>query len=70
MTYQVQTYTLCDGWVNIWTDSLDDTLVTFATREAAQAELDEYLSEAAYAVKAGYLEDFNPEDYRIEEVAV
>ena len=70
MTYQVQTYTLCDGWVNIWTDSLDDTLVTFATREAAQAELNEYLSEAAYAVKAGYLEDFNPEDYRIEEVAV
>ena len=68
MTYEVQTYTLCDGWINTWSDSLDDTLVTFATREAAQAELDEYLSEAAYAVKAGYLEDFNPEDYRIVEV--
>jgi hypothetical protein len=66
MTYEVQTYTLCGGWVNIWTDSLDDTLVTFATREEAQAELDDFLGELAYAVKVGHLDDFNPDDYRIE----
>jgi hypothetical protein len=68
MIYEVQTRMYPNQWENVWTDSLDDTLVTFATREAAQAELNEYLSEAAYAVKAGYLEDFNPEDYRIVEV--
>jgi len=68
MIYEVQTLTCFNQWENVWTDSLDDTLVTFATREAAQAELDEYLSEAAFAVKAGHLDDFNPEDYRIVEV--
>ena len=68
MSYQIETYTLCQGWINIWTDSLNDTLVTFATREEAQAELEDFLGELAYAVKAGHLDDFNPEDYKIEEV--
>jgi hypothetical protein len=68
MTYEVQTYTLCLGWVNLWTDSLDDTLVTFDTFEAAQAELQDFLAELAYAVKAGHLDDYNPEDYKIEKV--
>jgi hypothetical protein len=68
MTYEVQTLMYPNQWENVWTDSLDDTLVTFATREAAQAELDDFLSELAYAVKAGHLDDYNPEDYRIEEV--
>jgi hypothetical protein len=68
MTYEVQTYTLCGGWVNIWADDVH-TLVTFATREDAQAELDDFLGELAYAVKVGHLDDFNPDDYRIEVTA-
>ena len=68
MTYEVQTLIYPNQWKNVWTDSLDDTLVTFATRESAQAELDEYLSEMAFAVKAGHLDDYNPEDYKIVEV--
>ena len=68
MTYEVQTR-MYNSWENVWTDSLDDTIVTFATREEARAELDDFLSELAYAVKAGHLDDFNPEDYRIVEVA-
>jgi hypothetical protein len=68
MTYEVQTYTLCQGWINLWTDSLNDTLVTFDTFEAAQAELQDFLAELASAVKAGYLDDYNPEDYKIEKV--
>jgi hypothetical protein len=70
MTYQIETYTLCGGWVNIWTDSLDDTLVTFDTYAAAQAELADFLGELAYAVKVGHLDDYNPEDYRIVEVPI
>jgi hypothetical protein len=69
MIYEVQTRMYPNQWENVWTDSLDDTLVTFATREAAQEELDDFLSELAYAVKAGHLEDFSPEDYKIVEVA-
>ena len=67
MNYEVQTR-MVNSWENVWTDSLDDTIVTFATYEAAQAELDDFLRELAYAVKAGHLDDFNPEDYRIVEV--
>lgn len=68
MTYEVQTYTLCAGWINIWTDNLADTLVTFDTFEAAQAALDQYLADSAYAVKAGDLDEVNPEDFKIVEV--
>jgi hypothetical protein len=68
MIYQIETYTLCGGWVNIWTD--DDVLVTFDTYAAAQAELAEYLAELAHAVKVGHLDDYNPDDYRIMAVAI
>jgi hypothetical protein len=68
MTYEVQTR-MYNSWENVWTDSLDDTIVIFATREAAQADLNDFLRELAYAVKAGHLDDYNPEDYRIVEVA-
>jgi len=68
MTYEVQTR-VYNSWENVWTDSLDDTIVIFASREAAQADLNDFLRELAYAVKAGHLDDYNPEDYRIVEVA-
>jgi len=65
MTYEVQTLTHPDTWENTWTDALDDTPVKFSTYEKAAQELDDHLREMAYAVKQGYLEDFNPSDYRI-----
>jgi len=68
MTYQIETYTLCCGWVNIWAD--DDVLVTFDTYAAAQAELDDHLANLAHAVETGRMDDYNPEDYRIMEVAI
>jgi len=67
MKYEVQTYTLCAGWVNLWTDD-DSEPVTFDSREAAEAYLSNYLDGLAHAVKAGHLDDFNPEDYKIEKV--
>jgi hypothetical protein len=68
MTYQIETYTLCQGWINIWTD--DDVPVIFDTYAAASADLAEYLAELAHAVKVGHLDDYNPEDYRIVELAI
>jgi hypothetical protein len=69
MRYEVQTYTLCAGWVNIWTDN-DNEPVTFDRYEAAQAGLADYLAALAFAVKLGHLDDFNPEDHRIQKVPV
>jgi len=66
MTYEVQTR-VYNSWENVWTDSLDDTIVIFASREAAQADLNDFLRELAYAVKAGHLDDYSPDDYRIVE---
>jgi len=65
MTFEIQTYTRCDGWVNTLTDSLDDTLVTFATYEAAQNELDDHLANLAHAVENGLMDDYSADDYRI-----
>jgi hypothetical protein len=67
MTYEVQTYTLCDGWINMWTE--DDTILTFDTHEGAEIALKEHLEDLAQFVKIGHLQDFNPEDYRIERIA-
>jgi hypothetical protein len=53
--------------VNIWQDN-DSEPVTFDTLEAAQEELAQYLAGLACEVRAGHLDDFNPEDYRIEKV--
>lgn len=68
MTYEVQTLTYPDIWENTWTDSLGDTPVQFSTYEAAAVELADHLRELAYAVKNGYLEDFNHSAYRIKKL--
>ena len=67
MKFEIQTFTLCAGWVNIWATN-DTEPVIFNTRKAAEKELSEYLADLAHAVKLGHLDDFNPEDYRIEKV--
>ena len=67
MTYEVQTYTLCDGWINTWTED-GNILVTFETLEDAQKELEGYLEDLAHFVQIGHLQDHNPEDYRIKEI--
>jgi hypothetical protein len=62
--YEVQTYTLCDGWVNTWT--VDDEPMTFDTPEAAEAEIDDFLADVTEAVEDGYMADGHDRaDYRI-----
>ena len=55
-SYEVQHYTLCDGWVNTWTISEgdDDPIPqVFATRDEAQAELDEFLRDIQDEIDCG-----------------
>jgi predicted lipase len=47
---------------------LGDTPVQFDTYEAAAEELAEFLSELAYAVKQGFVTDFDNSAYRIKKV--
>lgn len=65
--YEIQTYTLCEGWVNSWTDE-NETPVVFDTLEQAEAELSEYLADLQQALDAKDLAEFNPSDYRVVAV--
>ena len=42
--YEVQTYTLFDGWVNCW--GIDGELEYFETEREAQAAIDEHIDDA------------------------
>ena len=70
--YEIQTHTLCNGWVNTWTyeDSDGDMRPeTFSSRESAQAALDEYLHELAEDVSLGNISDYDREEFRIQAVS-
>ncbi len=71
MTYEVQIYTLCDGWTNTWKVIAEDgteTPETFATAAEAQAALDEFLAEIQAEIEAGQREpweSYDREEFRI-----
>lgn len=70
--YEVQTLTICDGWINTWHEYDDDNNeipMQFDSFEAALMELDNYIDDYQDAYEAGDIE--SPEDrshYRIVEV--
>lgn len=74
MSYEVQTFTLCDGWVNIWhIEHADGTSApeTFPTRAAAQAALDEFLGEIAEEIAVGQRrpdEGYDRDEFRVAKV--
>jgi hypothetical protein len=67
--FEVQTYTICDGWVNCWT--VDDEPQYYDTREEAEAEIAEFLDDIATEIQLGVRkadEGYSEEDYRVVEV--
>lgn len=76
MSYEVQTLTLCDGWVNTWFVEYAAGCrypETFATRAAAQAALDEFFTEIEEEIAVGQRapdQGYDEDDYRIAQVGV
>jgi hypothetical protein len=78
--YEVQTWTLCDGWINTWSiieeagdNIFTDIPETFPTREEAQQALDEFLFDIQSEIDTGQRsadEGYDAEDFRIVQVAV
>ena len=78
--YEVQTWTLCDGWMNTWSiieeagdNIFTDIPETFPTREEAQQALDEFLFDIQSEIDTGQRsadEGYDAEDFRIVQVAV
>jgi hypothetical protein len=54
--YELQHFTICDGWVNTITDDTENP-VLFDSREEAQAELDYMLHDTAQDMSEPYLAD-------------
>ena len=72
IAYEIQIRTLADGWVNTWTyeDSNGDMRPeTFASREAAEAALEEYLQELAEDASLGNISDYDRDEFRVQAVA-
>lgn len=75
MTYEVQQYTLCQGWVNTWTVHEPDGSSkpeTFATAEDAAAALAAFLAEIDAEIAAGDRapdEGYDAGEFRIVPVA-
>ena len=65
MRYQVEHFTICDGWINCWADGNGEP-ITYGTLEEAQRELEDYLEETREAALAGDLaEPYFNNDFRI-----
>ncbi len=55
--YEVQHYTLCDGWINTWSiyDENDNPIPSvFDTKEEAQAELDDFFEDIQTDIDSGF----------------
>lgn len=64
--WQIQTLFFPDGWET----PNDEDLELFDTKEEAEAELKDLIAGMAYAVKKGYMEDYNAHDWRVAEIEV
>ena len=70
--YEVQHYTLCDGWINTWRichDDGSDELEYFDSIEDAQSCIDEFLADEQEAFEEGNIESpYERDEFRIVEV--
>ena len=71
--YEVQHYTLCDGWINTWSDydeEGNETPSTYDSFEDALNELDSFLDDEQEAFEEGNIESpYDRDEFRIAEVA-
>lgn len=67
--YEVQHYTLCQGWINTWHEYDDDNNeipIVFDTYEDAAEELSQHLHDCDMAYKRCDIESpYHPSEFRI-----
>jgi hypothetical protein len=71
MHYEVQHHTLAHGWKNTWSYDEGDgefQLETFATRDEAEAALDEFFADLAEDIAAGFCPPCSRDEFRVEFV--
>ena len=60
--YEIQTYCICGGWVNTSEDQ-----DTYVSHKEAQDELNDLLENLADSVALGFMDDYDPTDWRVAE---
>ena len=72
MKYEIQQFTVCDGWANTWTVEYEDGKVEphiFDTYADADCELKEFLQDSDEAFFNGWIESrYHWHEFRIREV--
>jgi hypothetical protein len=70
--YEVQHYTLCDGWINTWTyydDNGNEVADIYDTYEEAEKALDYFLDQEKKAFKRGEIDSmYEADEFRIAEI--
>lgn len=70
--YEIQHFTLCDGWVNTWLSWDDEGNVvaeTFDSYADASMALDEFLSDEEYEYEQGNIQSpYDKDEFRIVEI--
>jgi hypothetical protein len=64
--YEIQTYTLADGYINCWLDC-NDNPIHYSTHAEAMRDLKNYFADCEAAVQDGEIVDFE-DDLIIVEV--
>jgi hypothetical protein len=72
--FEVLTFTMCDGWVNCWSEYDEETATEspsiFATRIAATRALRDHLNEVRRAVLDGDMDEaYSLHNFKIVEVS-
>jgi len=71
MRYEIQHYTLCDGWINTWTIEQDGDYEPeyFDSREDAEMALQDFLNDEHEAYQQGWIESrYGADEFRIVEI--
>jgi len=67
--WEVQHYTLCDGWINTELGE-DNQPVRYATEAEAMLELQDLMCELKDAADRGDMEPYGEEEWRVQQVEV
>lgn len=69
--YEVQHFTLCDGWINTWHDGETGEPTTYASFADALADLDDFLDDEAQEYEQGNIESpYERDEFRIVQVSL
>lgn len=68
--FEIQHFTLCDGWINCWSDGETGEPTIYESFKDALEELDDFLAHEEEAYFNGWIEDkYDRSEYRIVEVS-